>query len=502
MKALRDPARRPELQAAVADLERLTRRDPTNPWYDYFRGLYLDCLDRRDEALSAYRAALAHDPAYDYELLAMSSRLAEVDQELSEQARPYVFFGPMGEDVTYVGYWLNAFMALVIAMLILLFVKILRTFSARFDHPRPAPWSLNPLSRWTRGELVGYMAAFGLCLWMSLRIATGIATIGVVAGAPLNITMGNLGHPASVDYFRDLEGMEGEAPPAGALFIQALSLQQAGELDKAAQIYAGLTSPRAKVNLGAIRTAQGKPEEAKKLWTQALEKTPHLAEAAHNLGREVSSGRVERARRFGLESPLLAMPTVPMWGDLWRAKVAQSASLEIYDPVQAMKSVASELLSGTMGKSNAWGSFLACLGIVIVVLAFMALLTSFRQPPLLPPRWGKPGWLLGVLVPGAARQYWVFGPLVTAFFFYLVLGALILASSEGASSNILDAIAVPDFTRYYGAGAPVPDPTKQALDGICSWYWLAAVLAGNLVFVAVAEKLAPDPAGFFVRKKS
>jgi hypothetical protein len=118
----------------------------------------------------------------------------------------------------------------------------------------------------------------------------------------------------------------------------------------------------------------------------------------------------------------------------------------------------------------------------------------------LPPTWGKPGWLLGVLLPGAARHYWLFWPLVLGAFVYLLMGAAVMASTDGLASNLLDAIATPAFNRYFGAGVPVVDPLKQALNGLCTWPWLLGLFIANLVFVFVSERLRPDPAGWFARR--
>lgn len=82
----RRPELAPHLEAAVTMLEALAKRDPTNPWYHYWRGEYLADLGRQREAAAAFGSALEGDPAYDFELMPMVVRLDDVAPQLGQQA--------------------------------------------------------------------------------------------------------------------------------------------------------------------------------------------------------------------------------------------------------------------------------------------------------------------------------------------------------------------------------------------------------------------------------
>jgi tetratricopeptide (TPR) repeat protein len=81
-----EPGFKPYLEAAVQQLSRLERWDPTNPWYRYWRGAYLKTLGREAEAAAAFRSALALSPAYDFELIGLASVLDEFSPELASSA--------------------------------------------------------------------------------------------------------------------------------------------------------------------------------------------------------------------------------------------------------------------------------------------------------------------------------------------------------------------------------------------------------------------------------
>ena len=69
----RRPELRPYLEAAIAELAVLAKRDPTNPWYHYWRGEYFEDLEQPEDATAAF-SVLGLDPAYDFELLPMVLR--------------------------------------------------------------------------------------------------------------------------------------------------------------------------------------------------------------------------------------------------------------------------------------------------------------------------------------------------------------------------------------------------------------------------------------------
>jgi len=82
----RRPELRPYLEAAIVELSALAERDPTNPWYHYWRGEYLEDLGQAEDAAAAFRSVMDLDPAYDFELLPMVLRLDEVSPKLGDAA--------------------------------------------------------------------------------------------------------------------------------------------------------------------------------------------------------------------------------------------------------------------------------------------------------------------------------------------------------------------------------------------------------------------------------
>ena len=590
---LAETKRRDEVNEAIKRYEDLAQRDPTNPWYDYYRAEALAAVGQAEAAKAAYQAVLSQPASSDYLLAALASRLTRHDPALGEQAwkrgmrallaqghepelvtsllpvmviidkpereqmdpvadlaalelrasrledfsphpeasasfflamqeaaeargdqaaadswakktdaaRPYAVLAPMGSEVAFTGYLLNALMALMLALLAGFLIKACRVGFATFQTEAGWTRKLNPLSRWSRGELLGLLAGVGVCMWLSMRIATNVTLIGTSASMPLNMTMGNLGHPAAQHYMQDLVESEKTLAPE-ARFMVALGLQQAGDPNRAASIYEGLPFPRAKANLGTLKAARGDLKTATGLWEEALKMDPDLAVAAHNLGKPVDAARVARAKRFGIEGPLLAMPTVPMWEALFRAKVQLSNTSELSNPVSAFLGFgAFAVMDGGSNSLSIWQWFAIFL-LILSGFAILGLATSFGRPPLKYTGFSKSAWVVGMLTPGLARQYSLVWPFISGALAYWIIGFLTLANSNQLSSSILDVIAMPAFNRYYGIGNPAFDPLKQSLDSLCTWPWLLGLLGLNVLLVLVAEKIWPDPAGSFAKKKS
>jgi tetratricopeptide (TPR) repeat protein len=77
---------RPAVEAAAAELARLQERDPTNPWYSYYRGIYLDELGEDALAELALQEAVNVAPQYRFELLGMVQGLDERRPALADEA--------------------------------------------------------------------------------------------------------------------------------------------------------------------------------------------------------------------------------------------------------------------------------------------------------------------------------------------------------------------------------------------------------------------------------
>lgn len=392
------------------------------------------------------------------------------------------------------GLALNLFFAVMIAFLALALIKVARTLSSGFEGERPPWWiRFNPLARITRAELAGLVLVFPLMLLANVVTSLEVAVMGTVASSSDAVLDGSLGHPEARAYLRGTTG--GQALG----FMKALGLQQSGKLDEAAGIYAAIDRyPEAGVNLAVIRSAQGDDEEARRLWEQALSEDPDLAEAAYNLGREARSSRVDRARRYGLEEPLLAMPPPALIRRAWRDLALERASLSYLDGLDVVRWMG---FTGNGERSIGWKLPVHLANLIVFVLAVIALVTLRSRHRTLAPRHGTVGWALGLLVPGAARQYGFLGPLVAVAFAFLAVGGFMLIVSGGQSPSFWVWYGLPVFARYFNLRAT----GAQLLDfpwwyAFFTWWWVGIVL--NLVVVAVMEAVRPDPAGLVSRMRS
>ncbi len=76
----------PYVERAVVELSELARRDQTNPWYRYHRGVLLQDLGRDGEARDVFASTLELSRDYDAELLPLALRLDRVAPELGDEA--------------------------------------------------------------------------------------------------------------------------------------------------------------------------------------------------------------------------------------------------------------------------------------------------------------------------------------------------------------------------------------------------------------------------------
>ncbi|MFC1820226.1 tetratricopeptide repeat protein [Thermodesulfobacteriota bacterium] len=86
MEQRRRPEIKPFLESAVKDLEMLSQKDPTNPWYVFLHGLYLRDLGLEEEAGRLFESIFNIDEAYHYELLRLAIPLDEIDPALGDRA--------------------------------------------------------------------------------------------------------------------------------------------------------------------------------------------------------------------------------------------------------------------------------------------------------------------------------------------------------------------------------------------------------------------------------
>jgi len=340
---------------------------------------------------------------------------------------------------------------------------------------------------WTRGENIGFLVVLGLLVSAWIVTTRGLVFIGNVAAVPLSVISGNFGHPESVAYLKSFE----ETP--GGRFVYALALQKANRLEEASERYSEIESSRAKNNLGVIRHQQGRSDEAKALFEEALEKDAELAEAAFNLGRPASSSRIDRARKFGLEGPIYAMPSRDQWAQAMTGSFSRIfASLPFTTAHQLGGMPAGTPVARGSVSTPVWlaVAFLALLGF----LAILGLIFRLDAGPKSPrPKRNLVAWFLGFLLPGTARQYSLLGPPLFVLTFFSLLVFMVMDRSGGMAANILDAIAMPSYEQIYGIWGIVRTPLEETVLKMNHLWWI--IFALNPVVLVCLEYLFPDPWG-------
>ena len=73
-----------------------------------------------------------------------------------------------------------------------------------------------------------------------------------------------------------------------------------------------------------------------------------------------------------------------------------------------------------------------------------------------------------------------------------------LSNSQGMATNVLMAIAIPSFHKYFGISEYYHGADEAFWRQLASYWWV--LLVANLVFVGAMEKLRPDPNGPFAGK--
>jgi Flp pilus assembly protein TadD len=377
-------------------------------------------------------------------------------------------FAPAPPESQDAGLLVQLAAALAFALIACAVSKSLRSLSLR--HEEGAPWwmRLNPFSRWDRGEQVGFLAGTAAMIGVSWKAAKGIAIVGAIASAPMALASGNPGHPEVRAYLAS--SPEGPA----VRFFRALSAQKAGDLDEAERLYRELSTPAALANLGAIAQVRGDARKAEALWKQALQKQPSQDAALHNLGQPAPGLRAERARRYQVAAPLLAVPSEQDWGDLWRERVATTSTNPLH-----VTSLLDTISPSSSGEERFFPSFAAMVGdLALVALALLALLTPRKLSPA-SRRWSLAGAGLAVLVPGAGRLYGFFSYFVGALVVFLAMASRLLESSGGQSVTVLGSIAGADWSRFYGAA--VVRPELASLHGVIRGWWVLVAVNAALV---------------------
>ena len=342
----------------------------------------------------------------------------------------------------------------------------------------------------------GIPRVYALLIASGVSLARNATILTTMGNVPDVAAYGNIGHPAAVDYF----AAWWKGTPA-ADFIRALALQKAGQLDQAAEIYARLGSARALNNLGAIRRAQGREADATKLFQEATKADPALAEAAFNLGQPASSPRIERARKYGVASALVATPTRDDWTEAMAGPVDPRTMFTGWIQLFHMLPVVSSTPGPRVAHAGMFdsGLVLTMLHVLGALMGLMAAIALFVRPPgpteATPTRVSLIGWGLGFVVPGTARQWGVLGsPLL---FVCILSGLVSLFLAQGMlATNLFDSIALTapgTIVSVYGAAEIVQPPMERLMRGIRHLWWVLWIV--NLVVVILLERLFPDPLG-------
>lgn len=410
---------------------------------------------------------------------------AEIWAQRAREALPHRHFGFGSPWADATGNAINLIIACWIALILMLIVKFLR--SLPFRTQGSSPWKWNPFAVWTRGEIIGFLIVQVLLVTSWFAAMRGITFISNTAGLPMASVSGNFGHPESLAYLSRFTGT------ADGRFVYALALHKAHRLDEAADIYQQLDLPRAKNNLGVIRDLQGRTEEAKTLFQEALNRDPNLAEAACNLGQPAESSRLARLQAYGAPGPIYAMPTRAQWA---RALTGPFRIVFLSDSFGVAYHLGQATPDTPVARARVSGSALAT-GILFVALTICALLGLFFRPQAVPvnprPKRNLVGWALGFVVPGTARQLGVLGGPILVTFLFSLLVFLFLANSDGTATNILDAISTPHLAQIYGIWTFVLSPVEQFVVRLTHAWWVLWII--NFFAVAALEVLFPDPWG-------
>ena len=368
------------------------------------------------------------------------------------------------------GQVLNVLLAFIAAFFLWFIVRALMTLkAARRGRERRLRWL--PTAWWGRGAVVGWLLLVPVIVVAGVWLQRTVWTVGEVAGAPLEVLSGSVGHPG-VDAF----WAEAEATPE-VLLIRGLSAHREGRLDDAAALYTRSGLPEAKVNLGVLAQERGEAEDARALYERALSHKPGLAVAAFNLGRDgATSPRVAHARELGAEGPLVALPDAAAWRAAWSARVPPWGG--------------ETLLGLGQGEDDTEVWWTGALLMVLVGLGLLGLATPRRREAKVDER--SPITIaFSALCPGAHPRYGALGPWVLALALLSGWVAFMLSESGGLYTNVLEAIALPSYETVYGLAAE-PAPSADPLRALQHAWWVLG-LVNVAVVVAFARRAALKP---------
>lgn len=454
-------------------------------------------LERRAKRL-AYFAPRVEGATHFYNALYEAAR-ERGDKEsaarwrlLRNESYPYRFIAGPSRDAAVTGDLLNVYISVGLAFWLLFMVKLARSGLDRVSQESSKLVRWNLVNRLTRGELLGMIGIVLLSFWALRRVSAGVAIIGVLAAAPLGLLEGTLAHPSAIRFIEERGGDNDMST-----FMMGLSAQQAGDTQQARERYEQLPDDaRAVHNLGVLLHQEGDVEQAQEKWRAALELEPDLTAAKYNLGQEPRSLRAQQQKLFVPGVPLIATPSPAHWERLWRESIR---GVPLSNPFAVITLVDGISPQGEDGALRSWASAAPAAALALLVIAFMLIGLVKRGEIVEHQRkLSLPGYAASMLIPGASRHWSVAGPFITVAFVVALLSGWALSRFDGISTNMLMGIALPSFTRYFGAYEAYHGLDELFWRQLARSWWVFVVV--NLLFVAVAEKLRPDPNGPFARE--
>jgi hypothetical protein len=386
--------------------------------------------------------------------------LAELERARDDSAAFRLLGGPMG-GTEWTGRSLEIAAMLALAAMLGVIIRLIRVL-------RGAPAAPGG-SRVGGAEFLGLLLVASLWLWTSSQTVRGVATVGELAGAPLEAFSGWATPEAEAWW---------EGRPDSPLRSHMLGMlaHRRGELERAAEWYGASGTPESETNLGVVLAQQGDVAGATALWQAHA---GAVSEAEWHLAALESSGDPEGAgagfRGISASYPTLAGPSV---STMRRATVVEVSVSPLQAPMLMWDS------GDVPMPSNGPGAILAVLVIFASIFALPVLDVSQRSA-------GSGGgtrllsWLQAI-VPGTSRSWGPVGPLLLGAWLYLVWLLFQRWQVDPLYVSILDSIAAPAFGRYFGVESTtasvawISTPVAAAM--------VAAVLLVNGVLVARAGR--------------
>lgn len=402
--------------------------------------------------------------------------------KLAKQAKPYAKLGSIHPDVMHTGFWLNVYMAWFFAMILAVLVKLIRMRNTKVDPNAPLLARVNPFARWRRAEIIGFLLALPICAVALKKLTTGIAIMGVVAAAPIGLVDQSFG---DLDAQAKLQAMQSTPLVESAMFMGLV--QGRYELKAIDAAKPKSMTAMDENNYGVALHRAGKVAQAKEAWTRALALDSKHEPALHNLGKPLPnpSPRFQQLATHQLNNTkVLAYLNTKQLAALWQQIATNKKNPSILATVQSLNQLSAD------GEFKAMDRVLT-IGLVLCILACMlSLLGLFVRDDVeeLHPN-SKLDAVLAVIVPGTLRQYGVVGFLVTVGTATLLVGFYTLTQNSYVATNILDAIAIPSFGRYFGLHTD-QKVFASTYSAMCMYWFVPFVLNVMLVLAVLFKKRA------------